>query len=101
MIMKMSEKVGPDLATRKSCDRLFQSLEQTPEKQITLDFSKTQSISRSFAHQYLMRKNSSTKIILEIHVPKTVQEMINFVKNESGKKPTDNWKAKYEIISDI
>jgi Ethanolamine utilization protein EutJ (predicted chaperonin) len=99
MEVKIFQVVRPDLATRNGCDKLFELLEQTPEKKITLDFSNVSSISRSFAHQYLRKKNLSKKVISEVHVPILVQRMLDFVKNQTEKKPIADNNLRSELIS--
>ncbi len=99
MRVKIFQVVGPDLATRNGCDKLFELLEQKPERKITLDFSNVSSISRSFAHQYLMKKNLSEKVILEVQVPILVQRMLDFVKNQTGRRQIADDNLRSELIS--
>ncbi|MHB1707851.1 MAG: STAS-like domain-containing protein [Thermoplasmataceae archaeon] len=86
MRLKVSQVVGPDLATRNGCDNLFLLLEQNPDDEVILDFSDVASISRSFAHEYLMKKIASAKTISEASVPHVVSRMFEFVKNQNTKK---------------
>lgn len=100
MIVKISEVVGPDLATRNGCDNLFRKLEQISETEISLDFSGVSSIGRSFAHQYIINKSSSIKTIREVNIPSSVEQMLEFVKrNLLKKKPVENNNIKRVIIS--
>ncbi len=73
--------LSQDLALRNNADYLFDMIEQEPAQLITLDFSEIRSISRSFAHQYLIRKNklSSKKNVSEVNVPEGVQRMFDMV----------------------
>ena len=91
MDLKVSQAVGPDLATRNGCDNMFKLIEQSQDANITLDFSRVSSISRSFAHEYIMKKRLSSKTVSEIHVPTSVRKMLEFVENQqSKKKPVEN-----------
>lgn len=100
MNIKVSQVVGPDLATRIGCDNLFRLLEEIPDKKVTLDFSGVSSISRSFAHEYNTKKGISIKAISEVNTPTSIRQMLEFVKNKpSKKKPLDNNNMKSVIIS--
>lgn len=98
MIVRVSQSVGPDLATRNGCDKLFDSLECSPDMNIILDFSEVSSISRSFAHQYFLRKRSSKKSVSEVNVPAVVRKMMNFVQKGSTRRQMENSKVKSKII---
>lgn len=91
MNLKVSQVVGPDLATRNGCDNMFKLIEQSQDANITLDFSMVSSISRSFAHEYIMKKKLSSKTVSEVHVPVSVKKMLEFVNSKQfQKKPVDN-----------
>lgn len=64
-------------------DAFFHVLAQLDDKQIVVDFSGVRSISRSFAHQYQIRKKASKKKVTEIHVPAHVAKMFAVVRNSS------------------
>jgi hypothetical protein len=53
---------------------------------VQIDFSGVSSISRSFAHQYLQRKNESKKIIKEINLSENIARMFDAVRNSNHKK---------------
>jgi hypothetical protein len=99
MAIKVSRIVGPDLATRNGCVRLFESMNKIPEKKIILDFSDVSSISRSFAHQYLKEKKLSTKIISEIQVPAIVHDMLVFVKNQPQTRKIESEYVRSQVIT--
>ncbi|MGC8656267.1 MAG: hypothetical protein ACP5RS_02730 [Thermoplasmata archaeon] len=84
MKIKISEVIGPDLATRKGCDNLFDMIEKSQEKNFVIDFSGVISISRSFAHQYTKRKQLSSKTISEVEVSDMVRKMMDLVKQHSN-----------------
>jgi hypothetical protein len=99
MILKVSQVVGPDLATRNGCDNLFKQIQQIQDVKVTLDFSGISSISRSFAHEYFVKKNMSIKTVSETHVPLSVKQMLEFVKKKpSKKKPVESNKLKSVTI---
>ncbi len=98
MRVKALQAVGPDLATRNGCDRMFDSFERSTDKRIYIDFSGVSSISRSFAHQYVLRKNLSIKTITELSVPATVKKMMSFVQHEPTKKPISYSSIESEVI---
>lgn len=50
-----------------------------------MDFSEIKSISRSFAHQYLIRKRASKKKITEINIPSSVAKMFSIVDSSTKK----------------
>ena len=89
-------KVMKTLALRSNADLLFDSIEKSKQKQISVDFSDIEFMSRSFAQQYLMRKKNSSKKVIEKNIPKDVAKMFALVKKPRA--PTA-FKAKdFEII---
>ena len=54
-------KVMKTLALRSNADLLFDSIEKSKQKQVIVDFSNIEFMSRSFAQQYLMRKKNHRK----------------------------------------
>lgn len=81
----IKESVSVDLALRDSADAFFDSLESLPQKEIIVDFSAIKSISRSFAHEYITRKNQSKKNISETNVPENVRKMFQVVEQPKEK----------------
>jgi hypothetical protein len=73
--------VAADLAFRDSANRFFDRLEAMPQPNVTVDFRKVRSITRAFAHQYLLRKEASTKQISETNVPQNVRRMFDIVRS--------------------
>lgn len=73
------------LYSRDSADSLFQTIEKNTDARIIVDFSKVETISRSFAQQYLLRKNASNKLVTETNVPEYVRKMLDFVENNKSK----------------
>jgi hypothetical protein len=81
VVISIRKALSPDLAFRLAADRLFDYLEALDVKEITIDFTGIESISRSFAHQYTIRKENSSKIIEEMNVPSHIERMFQIVKH--------------------
>ncbi len=84
-IVMIKEQISVDLALRDSADIFFDYLESIPQKDIIVDFNSVKSISRSFAHEYVTRKNRSKKIIIETNVPENVRKMFHVVEQPAEK----------------
>ena|ERR1051326_3772479 len=84
-VIYIKSAISADLALRNRADSFFDLLEKYQESQLTLDFTDVRSISRSFAHQYLVRKAASKKMIKEVRKPDHVEKMFNVVKNATTK----------------
>jgi hypothetical protein len=78
--VKVKEHI-PELALRKQCDELFHYIESLPEEHIVVDFNGFDICSRSFAHQYSMNKEKSSKKIEEINI-RFIVDMFNVVKRQ-------------------
>ncbi len=85
-VVRISKEIAEDLALRDSADRLFNSIEASKEKEVVIDFSEIRTISRSFAHQYTLRKRDCNKYVTETNVPQNVQKMFRVV-SEPAPKP--------------
>ena len=85
--IKMSSMFSDNLALRQNANDLFDYIESLPEKEIIFDFECVTSMSRSFAHQYALRKNQCTKEITEVGKSIEVIRMFEFVKKQREKKP--------------
>ena len=66
------------LSLRHTADSLFDKIENL-KTNVVIDFSNIHSVSRSFAHQYLRRKNEFKKQISEVNMNSSVQEMLQLV----------------------
>ena len=75
MRYKLSKLVSQDLALRDSADLLFKYLASKREQTITIDFSDIKSMTRSFAHQYLIDKRKFRKAIIETNIPAAIKQM--------------------------
>ena len=81
----IKERISVDLALRNSADIFFDYLESNPQKEIIVDFNGIKSISRSFAHEYITRKNQSKKSITETNVSENVKKMFYVVEQPAEK----------------
>ena len=81
----ISERVSKDLALRGIVDVLFDYIESLKESEVVIDFSEVTSITRSFAHQYSLRKKSSKKNISEANMPVNIRKMFDIVENKYKK----------------
>ena len=84
--LSIRKNISADLALRSFADRFFQYLNSLDQEKIIVDFSGIRSMSRSFAHEYCIKKRESKKMISEIKVPDNIMKMFSIVK-ESGRKP--------------
>lgn len=79
MRLKVAEVLSENLILRDTANMLFDMVEKNDEKEVVLDFEGVRSISRSFAHQYVLRRKSSPKTIKEENVPEEVLKMFRIV----------------------
>ena len=77
--VSIQKVLSPDLALRVLADRFFDYVEALAVNDIVVDFAGVASISRSFAHQYILRKARTQKNITEVNVPAPVQRMFQIV----------------------
>jgi STAS-like domain of unknown function (DUF4325) len=76
-IVRVSEAIAPDLMLRVVAEAFFDEIERSEEKTLALDFTGVRFVSRSFAHQYAIRKKGSKKRITEVNVSKEVERMLD------------------------
>ena len=75
----VKKALSENLSLRDLAKDFFKELESMPTKEIVLDFKGIRSISRSFAHEYLVQKEKSQKVFNEINMPENVKRMISIV----------------------
>ena len=83
----MVEAIAPNLMLQGVADVIFVRPEKMDEENLMLDFTGVESISRSFAHQYMIRKKVSTKAVTEVHLPSDLSRMLELVERSSSDKP--------------
>ena len=79
MRLKVAEVLSENLALRDTANMLFDMVEKTDERGVVIDFEGVRSISRAFAHQYILRRKSSPKRIVEENMPEEVLNMFKIV----------------------
>jgi hypothetical protein len=80
--VSIAHEIAPNLMLRAIADRFFDKLEQIPAANITLDFTGVESVSRSFAHQYVLRRNKTRKHIEEVNIDTNISRMLKLVEQQ-------------------
>ena len=81
----LSNEFGSNIFTRNTISSFFEKINELKDKEIALDFSSIDFISRSCADEYLKRKQDSKKKIVEVNMSKEVCSMFNAVQNQYKK----------------
>ena len=81
----LSNEFGSNIFTRNTISSFFEKINSINNKEIALDFSSIDFISRSCADEYLKRKQVSKKKIIEVNMSKEVCSMFNAVQNQYKK----------------
>lgn len=79
----LSKEIGTNVITRNTLDRFFSKIKKYKSKEIVIDFSNINFISRSGADEYLKLKNSVRKKIKEVNQSEDVKAMFGVVSNKS------------------
>lgn len=89
----IAESISKKLRFRDAACTFFKStLENSESDNFRIDFRNIQFMSRSFAHEYLNRKEVTKKNIKEVNMPKNVKRMFQVVRDSD-----ENSKLKLEI----
>jgi len=94
----ITEEISESLGLRYSAKQFFKHIESIPADSITVDFVDTKFISRSFAHEYLSRKKSSHKRIIEVNTPENINKMFRVVENSNNKRSRNPKRIKAVIL---
>lgn len=78
----IQKQISSNLSFRHSADALFEYINSRNESKIVVDFSGIESITRSFAHQYVLNKIESNKQILERDIPSEIKPMFELVERQ-------------------
>jgi len=78
----LQRKFSSNLAFRHSADDLFEYINSLSTQKVVIDFSGIKSITRSFAHQYIVNKTKSNKQIAEREIPLTIKPMFELVERQ-------------------
>jgi hypothetical protein len=81
----LAAALSENLAFRQNADRIFDELCPPSYDEITLDFGNVATMSRSFAHQYLLRKSKSEKRFHEVGMSDNVKKMLELAGNRKPK----------------
>lgn len=87
----VAKVLSPSLFRRDSADKFFDLIEKTPEKCIKADFTNVESITRSFAHQFMIRQSKSKKVVKLENVPINVSKMFAIAKNPTLTTKAVDW----------
>jgi hypothetical protein len=81
-MFSVQQKLSSNLAFRHSADDLFEYINSLSASKIMIDFSGITSITRSFAHQYIVNKIKSDKQIFECEMPSNIKPMFELVERQ-------------------
>ena len=79
----LADVLSEDLVFQYNVEDLFRAFNRSKFTKFIIDFSRTESISRSFAHQYLICKKQSEIQIIERNIPPDIQQMFDYVRRTS------------------
>lgn len=80
--LSLHRRFSSNLAFRHSADDLFEYIDSLSTQKVVIDFSGIKSITRSFAHQYIVNKTKSDKQIAECEIPLTIKPMFELVERQ-------------------
>jgi uncharacterized Rossmann fold enzyme len=83
-----------ECALRHNAERLFDAAEALEAQEIRIDFSGCDSLTRSFAQEYVRRKAASKKLIRESKLSEEAKRMLEIVQRPRKKERFDfsRWK---------
>ena len=84
-IIQIEKQISKNLALRDRANELFEMIEADKHSCFVIDFSNVESISRSFAQEFITRKNESKKNIDVINVPDNVRRMFELIKMQKNR----------------
>ena len=70
-VFKVVDLISPNFMFRSDADLLLDTVTKDNPESVDIDFSGIESITGTFAHQYLKRRNSSPVKIVETDMPTT------------------------------
>jgi 2-hydroxy-3-keto-5-methylthiopentenyl-1-phosphate phosphatase len=77
--IQIAKVISKNLLFRDSVNELFDNINNSEAPEIIIDFRSVQSITRSFAHQYLINKEKSKKTIINVNIPPTIKTMFEII----------------------
>lgn len=93
----MKDVLSKHLVFRDVVSCLFEKINAIDGEQVLLDFSQIESISRSFAQEYIQQRDQQTIKITEIHMSSQVKKMFDSVKTAQRKSTPLSFDNKKEI----
>ncbi|VUT27724.1 MAG: hypothetical protein SYNGOMJ08_00274 [Candidatus Syntrophoarchaeum sp. GoM_oil] len=85
-VIWVAEYISQHLAFRDSADDFFSYMNNFDESDLIIDFSGVESITRSFAHQYMKNKEKTKKRITERNIHSNVMQMFELVKKQKSEQ---------------
>ncbi|OPX61212.1 MAG: hypothetical protein A4E29_00922 [Methanomassiliicoccales archaeon PtaB.Bin134] len=79
--ISIAHTLSRDLALRDVASSFMDRIEARNHTEVTIDFAGVETITRSFAHEYLTRKARSSLIIREVNVPNDVARMFKVIEH--------------------
>ena len=80
--IQLAEFISKDLIFRDSVTEIFNYINESELSKIFIDFQNIQSITRSFAHQYVITKEQSKKTIINVNMAPNIQRMFELIRKE-------------------
>jgi anti-anti-sigma regulatory factor len=93
LILTLRDELSSNLAFRDSANRLFEHIDNLNEPTIIIDFSGVESMTRSFAHQYILNKNKSIKHITERAMPFEIVPVFDLVERQRRERALDDQRS--------
>ena len=89
-VFKVVDLISPNLMFRSDADLLLDTVTKDDPESVDIDFSGIESITGTFAHQYLKRRNSSPVKIVETNMPDNIRKMMEAVQHKSTSPRFEN-----------
>ncbi len=84
----LTKVISENLIFRNSANELFNHINFINAPKIIVDFRKVKSITRSFAHQYLINKEKSNKNIIDVNIDSNINKMFLLIRKANKNAST-------------
>lgn len=81
----LKDRASENLSLRNMASNVFNAEEFQGKDRVLVDFTGIVSISRSFAHEYLVNKEKQSCVVVDVNVPPDIGRMFEIVKNSQEK----------------
>jgi hypothetical protein len=81
----IAKVLSSNLVLRDTASEFFDEIDALGCSEVTIDFLNVETITRSFAHEYMSRKRMTAKNTIEKNVPLSVQKMFAAIENSNNK----------------